>query len=48
MSGDWWNQSLWGVEQWDVIARCGDGAMLCCCLVRDAVVGAWSMAGLYD
>jgi protein ImuB len=46
MSGDWWNPSLWGVEQWDLIVRGVDGAMLCCCVVRDA--GEWKMAGVYD
>jgi protein ImuB len=48
ISGDWWNPSLWSVKQWDVIARRGDGAMLCCCLVRDVAGNTWSMAGLYD
>ena len=47
MSGDWWEQTLWGVEQWDVIAR-GDGGLLCCCVVRDVAQDAWSMAVLYD
>ena len=48
MSGDWWSPLLWGYEQWDLIARGCDGAMLCCCLVWDVALGAWSMAGLYD
>jgi protein ImuB len=48
MSGDWWNQSLWGVEQWDLIARAWDGGMMCCCAVRDVALDAWSMAALYD
>jgi protein ImuB len=48
MSGDWWSQSLWGVEQWDLIARAVDGAMLCCCVVRDVVRDVWSMEALYD
>ncbi len=47
MSGDWWEQSLWGVEQWDLIS-CGDGGMLCCCAVRDVAGGGWTMAALYD
>jgi protein ImuB len=46
MSGDWWSPSLWGVEQWDVIARAMDGAMLCCCLVRDGQ--GWNVVGVYD
>lgn len=47
MSGDWWEQTLWGVEQWDVIAR-GDAGLLCCCVVRDVAQDVWSMAALYD
>jgi len=47
-SGDWWCPSLWGIEQWDLIAREMDGAMLCCCLVRDVGLGGWLMAALYD
>jgi protein ImuB len=48
MSGDWWNASLWGAEQWDVIARDSDGGVLCCCVVRDLMQHVWSMAALYD
>lgn len=48
MSGDWWNPSLWGVEQWDVIARAGDGGRLYCCVVRDVALGVWLMVGIYD
>ncbi len=47
-SGEWWNQSLWGWEQWDLVARSHDGAMLCCCVVHDLTHGCWEMAALYD
>jgi protein ImuB len=47
-SGDWWNPSLWGLEQWDLIARAGDGAMLCCCVLRDTAQQGWQMVTLYD
>lgn len=47
LSGDWWEQSLWGVEQWDLITR-GDGGVLCCCVVRDLGLDVWSMEALYD
>ncbi len=47
-SGDWWNSTLWGCEQWDLIARDKDGAQLCCCLIRDLLREQWQMAGLYD
>jgi protein ImuB len=48
MSGDWWNPSLWGAEQWDLIARAADGELLCCCMVRDLMRQAWMMVALYD
>ena len=47
-SGDWWSPSLWGLEQWDLIARAFDGAMLCCCVVREAEQQVWQMVTLYD
>jgi protein ImuB len=47
-SGDWWSSTLWGCEQWDLVARAQDGAMLCCCLIRDLLRNQWQMAALYD
>jgi protein ImuB len=51
-SGEWWNPSLWGIEQWDLIARAGEGSMLCCCVVRDVARDSggqvWQMVTLYD
>jgi protein ImuB len=47
-SGDWWKPSLWGFEQWDVVAYSKAGALLCCCVVRDAMRNEWLMVGLYD
>jgi protein ImuB len=46
--GDWWNQTLWGFEQWDLVARAQDGSLLCCCVIRDLMQGEWQMAALYD
>jgi protein ImuB len=46
--GEWWNSTLWGCEQWDLVARAQDGAMLCCCLIRDLLREQWQMLGLYD
>jgi protein ImuB len=48
VSGEWWNQTQWGIEQWDLIARSHDGASLCCCLIRDRTQTLWQMAALYD
>lgn len=47
-SGDWWNQTRWGVQQWDLIARKRDGRLLCCCIVRDQMLQRWQMVALYD
>jgi len=46
--GDWWNRQTWALEQWDLIGRSGDGAMLCCCLVRDLKEQSWQVVTLYD
>lgn len=47
-SGEWWNQTLWGWEQWDLVARAHDGTSLCCCVLRDLARDCWEMAVLYD
>jgi protein ImuB len=46
--GGWWSPTLWGCEQWDLVARAQDGAMICCCLIRDLLPEQWQMVGLYD
>jgi protein ImuB len=46
--GDWWNRQTWALEQWDLIGRSSDGAMLCCCLVRDLKEQTWQVVTLYD
>lgn len=48
ISGDWWQPTLWGLEQWDLVARAQDSALLCCCLVRDRIEDCWQMVALYD
>ena len=47
-SGEWWNASLWGCEEWDAMARAEDRSPLCCRLVRDVLRDEWRMAALYD
>ena len=47
-NGDWWNQTLWGMEQWDLVARSQDGVTLYCCMVRDLMRNQWQMVALYD
>lgn len=46
--GDWWNRQAWAIEQWDLVARSTDGAMLCCCLVHDIKEQSWQVVTLYD
>ncbi len=48
VGGDWWSRTLWGLEQWDLVASSDDGGMLCCCMMRDLVRNQWQMAALYD
>lgn len=47
-SGDWWNPTLWSLQQWDLVARSHDGSQLCCHLTYDMRQHSWQMVGLYD
>jgi protein ImuB len=47
-SGEWWGSTLWGYEQWDLVARSQIGDVLCCCVVRDRMEDNWRMVALYD
>jgi protein ImuB len=46
--GDWWSKTLWGAEEWDLVARATDGVLLCCCMVRDLLRNEWQVTALYD
>ena len=46
--GQWWTQSLWGQQQWDLVARRQHDPTLCCCMVHDLVDNQWRMVALYD
>ena len=48
MGGDWWNSAQWGFEQWDLLGRSQDGALLCCCLAREPATNRWQVVALYD
>jgi protein ImuB len=48
VGGEWWRNSRWGFQQWDVIARSREGPLLCGCLVRDLTRNRWQMVALYD
>jgi protein ImuB len=47
-SGDWWSQSRWNFEQWDLVAHAQGGGLLCCCVIRDTSQCHWQMAAFYD
>lgn len=47
-SGNWWTQTLWRCEQWDLIAHARDGRALFCCMTHDLMSHEWHIAGLYD
>jgi protein ImuB len=47
-SGDWWRPDLWGIQQWDLVARSEGACLLCCCIVRDPVQSCWQMMAVYD
>jgi protein ImuB len=46
--GEWWNETLWGRELWDLVVRAQDGTLLFCCIVRDLMQDQWQMVALYD
>lgn len=43
-SGDWWSDTQWKSEQWDIVAKAE--TILCCVMIRDG--HRWLMAALYD
>jgi protein ImuB len=46
--GEWWNERIWGQEQWDLVASAQNGERLFCCVIRDLMQNAWQMVALYD
>jgi protein ImuB len=47
-SGDWWNTTVWSLQQWDIVARARNDTLLCCCLLHDLRQASWKIVGLYD
>jgi protein ImuB len=47
-SGEWWNPGHWELEQWDIVARSKDDALLHGCMVRELGQHSWQMVALYD
>jgi protein ImuB len=47
-SGEWWEQTIWGHEQWDLVARTQYGELLFFCVQRDLMQGQWELVTLYD
>lgn len=46
--GEWWNERIWGQEQWDLIAQGDDETTLYGCVHQDFVQKSWLLVGLYD
>jgi protein ImuB len=46
--GDWWNEAIWGNEQWDVVGKSAGNSLLVCRLAHDFIRNDWRVAGLYD
>jgi protein ImuB len=48
-SGEWWGQSPWNLEQWDVVAdEQEEDRLLCCCLIHDLIQNRWQLTALHD
>jgi protein ImuB len=49
VSGDWWSQASWRIEQWDLVASAQEGGdLLCCCVTHDLAQDRWQIAALHD
>lgn len=46
--GEWWNETIWGCEEWDLVARAQDDTLLFCSVVRDLMQNQWQVVALYD
>lgn len=46
--GEWWSSTLWGCEQWDLVAHGQDGGLFCYCVILDLLKEQWQMVALYD
>jgi len=47
LSGQWWSESNWNREEWDVRLACG-GATQTCRIARDPSSNCWYVQGTYD
>jgi protein ImuB len=49
ISGGWWSQASWRLEQWDLVASLQEGGdLLCCCVTHDLAHDRWQIAALHD
>ena len=44
----WWTEAQSAFEQWDLVARTNDDAVLCCCMMHDLTRSHWQVVALYD
>lgn len=47
-AGCWWSSTGWDEEEWDVLARAGDGSSVTCLLVHDRTRNQWRLEAYYD
>jgi len=47
-SGEWWTETVWSREVWDVRAAAQSGETLLCAVVQDLLQKRWHLEALYD
>ncbi len=47
-SGEWWSESVWSREEWDVHATAKDGETLFCVIIQNLLQKSWHLEALYD
>jgi protein ImuB len=46
--GEWWSESVWNIQQWDLIAATLNGSLLYCSIDHDLLHNRWQLTALYD
>lgn len=46
--GEWWSQSIWNIQQWDVISATTNSAPLFCSITHDLLCDRWELTAIYD
>lgn len=48
LGGEWWNESIWNIQQWDLIAATLNGPPLYCSVTHDLLRDLWQLTTIYD